>query len=173
MTQHQSNKAIQVRPLKKEETPLIVSYFFSATPEFLRGMGANPNKLPNKLEWTQTIKNEIDLPLEEKKLFYLLWIHNHKPIGHSNLTFLEYGKEASIHLHLWSSDLRKKGLGLAFLHQCILYYFEYFKLKTLICGPYARNKAPNAILPQLGFTKTRTYRTTPGAMNFEQEVNRW
>ena len=71
-------------------------------------MGANPNKLPNKLEWTQTIKNEIDLPLEEKKLFYLLWVHNHKPIGHSNLTFLEYGKEASMHLHLWSSDLRKK-----------------------------------------------------------------
>lgn len=157
MTQHQSNKAIQVRPLKKEKIPLIVSYFFSATPEFSRGKGANPNKLPNKLEWTQTIKNQTDLPLEEKKLFYLLWIHNHKPIGHSNLTFIEYGKEASMHLHLWSSDLRKKGLGLAFLHQCILYYFEYFKLKTLICGPYARNKAPNAILPQLGFTKTRTY----------------
>ena len=164
---------MQVRPLTKEEIPLIVSYFFSATPGFLRGMGANPDKLPNKLEWTQTIEKEIDLPLEEKKLFYLLWVHNHKPIGHSNLTFLEYGKEASMHLHLWSSDLRKKGLGLAFLHQCILYYFEYFKLKTLICGPYARNKAPNAILPQLGFTKTRTYRTTPGAMNFEQEVNRW
>ena len=124
---------MQVRPLTKEEIPLIVSYFFSATPGFLRGMGANPDKLPNKLEWSQTIEKEIDLPLEEKKLFYLLWVHNHKPIGHSNLTFLEYGKEAHMHLHLWSSDLRKKGLGLAFLHQCILYYFEYFKLKTLIC----------------------------------------
>ncbi len=66
MTQHQSNKAIQVRPLKKEKIPLIVSYFFSATPEFSRGKGANPNKLPNKLEWTQTIKNQIYLPLEEK-----------------------------------------------------------------------------------------------------------
>lgn len=164
---------MQVRPLTKEDIPLIVSYFFSATPEFLRGMGANPDKLPNKLEWTQTIEKEIDLPLEEKKLFYLLWVHNHKPIGHSNLTFLEYGKEAHMHLHLWSSDLRKKGLGLAFLHQCIPYYFEYFKLKTLICEPYARNKAPNAILPQLGFIKIKTYRTTPGAMNFEQEVNRW
>jgi hypothetical protein len=43
----------------------------------------------------------------------------------------------------------------------------------LICEPYARNKAPNAILPQLGFIKIKTYRTTPGAMNFEQEVNRW
>ena len=29
---------ITVRPLRKEEIPLIVSYFFSASPEFLKGM---------------------------------------------------------------------------------------------------------------------------------------
>ena len=164
---------MHVRPLKKEEIPLIVSYFFSASPEFLKGMGADPNKLPNKQEWAQSIENEIDLPVEEKKLFQLLWIHNHKPIGHSNLTFLEYGKEASMHLHLWNPSARKKGLGLLFLNQCILYYFEWFKLKTLICEPYAHYQAPNAILPELGFTKVKTYTTTPGSINFEQEVNRW
>ena len=53
---------MQVRPLTKEEITLIVSYFFSATPESLKGMGTNPDKLPSKLEWTQTI---------EKKLTYL------------------------------------------------------------------------------------------------------
>ncbi len=60
-----------------------------------------------------------------------------------------------------------------FLNHCIPYYFKCIKLKTLICEPYVLNQATNAILPQLGFTKTRTYRTTPGAINFEQEVNRW
>ena len=111
---------MHVRPLRKEEIPLIVSYFFSASPEFLKGMEADPNKLPNKQEWAQSIENEIDLPVEEKKLFYLLWIHNHKPIGQSNLTFLEYGKEANMHLHLWNPSARKKGLGLLFLNHCIL-----------------------------------------------------
>ncbi len=48
MMQHQSNKTVQVRPLAKEEVPLIISYFFTASPEFLRGMGADPDKLPNK-----------------------------------------------------------------------------------------------------------------------------
>lgn len=74
---------MQVRPLTKEEMLLIVSYFFSATAIFLKGMGANPDKLPNELKRTQ----KIDLPLEEKKLFYFLWIHNHKHVGHSNLPF--------------------------------------------------------------------------------------
>jgi len=78
-----------------------------------------------------------------------------------------------MHLHLWNPSARKKGLGLLFLNQCILYYFEWFKLKTLICEPYAHNQAPNAILPDLGFTKVKTYTTTPGSINFEQEVNRW
>ena len=55
---------MQVRPLTKEEITLIVSYFFSATHESLKGMGTNPDKLPSKLEWTQTIEKEIDLPLE-------------------------------------------------------------------------------------------------------------
>lgn len=173
MMQHQSNKTVQVRPLAKAEVPLIISYFFTATPEFLRGMGADPDKLPNKTAWAQTLEKEIDLPLKEKKLFYLVWVQNGIPVGHSNLTFLEYGKEAHMHLHLWNPNARKKGLGLEFLNQCIPYYFECFKLKTLICEPYALNPAPNAILPQLGFTKTRTYRTTPGTINFEQEVNRW
>ena len=93
-------------------------------------------------------------------------------MGHSNLTFLEYGKETHMHLHLWNPNARKKGLGLEFLNQCISYYFECFKLKILICEPYALNPAPNAILSQLGFTKTRTYKTKPGAINFEREVNR-
>ena len=57
---------IPVWPLRKDEIPLIVSYFFSASPVFLKGMGADPNKLPNKQEWAQSIENEIDLPLEKK-----------------------------------------------------------------------------------------------------------
>ena len=44
---------------------------------------------------------------------------------------------------------------------------------SLICEPYAHNQAPNGILPELGFTKVKTYRTIPGAINFEQQVNRW
>ena len=157
---------MKVRPLTKEEIHLIISYFHSATPDFLRGMGADPNKLPNKTEWTQTIEKEIDLPLEEKKLFYLFWIQDNKPIGHSNLTSLHFGSKGSMHLHLWNSISRKKGLGLNFLKQCLPYYFEHFKLKTLICEPYALNKAPNAILPKLGFIKTKKYKTIPGTINF-------
>jgi hypothetical protein len=62
MTQHQSNKTVQVRPLAKEEVPLIISYFFTASTEFLRGTGANPDKLPNKTAWAQTLEKKLAYP---------------------------------------------------------------------------------------------------------------
>lgn len=43
-----------------------------------------------------------------------------------------------------------------------------YKLPILCTQPSA-----DAILPQLDFMKVKTYTTTPGALNFEQETNCW
>ncbi len=32
---------------------------------------------------------------------------------------------------------------------------------------------PNWTLPKIGFCLVKTYTTTPGFLNFEQEVNQW
>jgi len=60
--QHQSNKTVQVRPLAKAEVPLIISYFFTATPEFLRGMGADPDKLTTKEHGLKPLKKKLTYP---------------------------------------------------------------------------------------------------------------
>ena len=39
---------ISVREMKENDIEQIVEYFTNATPEFLIGMGADPNKLPSK-----------------------------------------------------------------------------------------------------------------------------
>lgn len=78
-----------------------------------------------------------------------------------------------MHLHLWNNSERKKGMGLNFVRRTLPEYFNNFKLKNLYCEPYAFNDAPNRTLGKIGFDFVRRYRTIPGYLNFEQEVNRW
>jgi RimJ/RimL family protein N-acetyltransferase len=83
------------------------------------------------------------------------------------------GNEAFIHLHLWDPKLRKAGLGTEFVRRSAKFFFERFKLRKLLCEPWAENPAPNRVLEKLGFKFVRRYRTVPVAIAFEQEVNRY
>ena len=78
-----------------------------------------------------------------------------------------------MHLHIWKGMNRKKGTGVELINRSVTYFFENMKLKKLYCEPYALNPAPNKTLAKAGFHFLKRYTTTPGAMNFEQEVNLW
>jgi len=151
----------------------IVDYFIYADVYFLRGMGAERSKLPKKEEWIDKLQLEFDKSYSEKGFYYIIWLLNNQPIGHSNVNNIEFGESATMHLHLWKSDQRKSGLGLEFMKRTIPIYFEKLELKKLICEPYSENVAPNRILKNLGFDFIRTYETTPGPINFQQIVNRY
>jgi ribosomal-protein-alanine N-acetyltransferase len=69
--------------------------------------------------------------------------------------------------------LRKAGLGTDLSKRSAQFYFERFGLKRLICEPFADNPAPNKLLPKLGFKFIKRYRTVPGTISGEQEVNRY
>ncbi len=112
-------------------------------------------------------------PLTEKEFYYILWLFDNQPIGHSNINQIKFGNTATMHLHLWDSATRKKGLGIQFLRMTVPYYFKKFNLKKLICEPYSKNVAPNKVLKKLGFEWVRIYDTTPGQINFLQTVNRY
>ncbi|MFY9738664.1 MAG: hypothetical protein WAK11_06355, partial [Candidatus Cybelea sp.] len=44
---------------------------------------------------------------------------------------------------------------------------------SLYCEPYVENPAPNRALLKLGFRFIKRYRTVPGLINFDQEVNQY
>ena len=164
---------LSIRPLEAKEIPLIVDYFYQCSEEDLKRMGVTPKKLPAKNKWVEDIERQINLPDQEKKLFYLLWCINDIAVGHSNLSHLIYGKTAKVHLHLWPNEKRQTGLGKRFMEQCLAYYFSRFALPEIICEPKADNPAPNRLISQLGFKHIKTYTTTPGPINFEQTVHRY
>ncbi len=170
---NQKNTMRNVRLLTEKDIGGVVDYFLKASPEFLRGMGADIEKLPSREAWHTIIATDLKEPLHKRKFFYVIWEIDGVSIGHSNINTIQFGEEAIMHLHIWKPDNRSRGNGLYFIKESLKHYFETFQLKKIVCEPYAENPAPNKTLVKAGFTFIKQYETTPGWINFHQTVNRW
>ena len=164
---------ITVREIQLKDIDLIADYWLKSNSDFLVQMGVDLNKLPTRNGLKEMLTEQINNSITDKKSYALIWELNGNQIGHSNVNGIEYGKEATMHLHLWKSTNRKKGIGTELVKKSISFYFEKLKIKKLICEPYALNPAPNKTLEKIGFEFIKKYRTIPGSLNFRQEVNRW
>ncbi len=164
---------LSVREMTTDDIEQIVNYFCTADVLYLKGMGADKHKLPEKGQWIKKLQSEYAKPYNQKEFYYIIWLIDNQPIGHSNINKITYGISASMHLHIWKTSNRRNGFGVKFLNLTIPYYFDNFKLKNLICEPYAENPAPNYILKKIGFTFEKSYETTPGWINFYQMTNQF
>lgn len=164
---------IGVREFLKSDIEKIVDYFIQSDTSFLNGMGAEKSKLPQRETWIQNLQTELAKPYSKKEYYYIIWLLDNEPVGHSNVNHIKFGESATMHLHLWNNGTRKKGLGLEFLKLTIPFYFEKLKLKKVICEPFSENVAPNRTLKKIGFDLIKTYETVPGPINFRQIVNRY
>ena len=173
MEEKLKKEVLTVRELKQADVSLIVDYWLESDASFMKSMGVDLDKLPQRQPFSEMLKKQIELPNESKNAFALLWEINGKAIGHSNLNPIKYGKEATMHLHIWYEELRNEGFGKRFIPLSLPYYFRLFQLEKLVCEPFSENDAPNRLLDSLGFQFIKKYTTTPGSINFEQSVNRW
>jgi len=162
---------LNAREVRKEDIPLILNYWYSCSEEYLRGMGADINKLPSRDEFGKMIENQIEKSYEQKNGYATIWEIDGVPCGHCNINGIKYGEVANMHLHMWKPQNRKRGMGITLVKKSIALFFENFELKKIICEPYALNPAPNKLIPKLGFDFIKKYHTTPGSINFPQEVN--
>ena len=165
---------IEVRPFSsRAEYELMLDYFYKADDPFLRGMGVDRLKLPERGKWLAALLVDHKKPDKEMDRFYLVWMFRGRRVGHSSISNIVVGTEAYIHLHLWDPKLRKSGLGTEFVRRSANFFFERFNLKKLVCEPWAENPAPNRVLEKLGFKFVRRYRTIPVVIAYEQDVNRY
>ncbi len=164
---------LTVREICKSDFELLANYWASASDEFLKSMGAVKSKLPAKEQFVEMLFEQLASSYKEKKSYCIIWCINNVPSGHCNVNKIEFGNHAYMHLHLWTDVQRKNGMGARFVKMSLPYFFNNLKLKKLFCEPYALNIAPNKTLARAGFTFVKKYVTTPGNINFEQEVNLW
>jgi RimJ/RimL family protein N-acetyltransferase len=167
-------KSVEVRPFSRaQEYKAMIDYFHNATDSFLTGMGVDRRKLLKKDEWLSRLLADHLRDDARKHRFYLAWVYDGKQVGHSSINKIKIGQEACIHLHLWQPKLRRKGLGTEFFRASANFFIRRFRLKLLLCEPCADNPAPNRVLSKLGFRLVKKYRTVPGDINLEQDVNRY
>src|SRR5712672_977157 len=103
----------------KEEYGQMVDYFTQSADEFLRGMGIDPPKLPSRETWLAEVWEDHHKPEPEKDRIYLAWVYDGELVGHSSINKIRWGEEASIHLHLWKPQLRRKGIGAEFFRRSV------------------------------------------------------
>lgn len=60
----------------------MVDYFLDAPPDQLDRMGVDPNKLPERDWWINQVREDLDLPLPERKYLYMVAEVEGEPIGH-------------------------------------------------------------------------------------------
>ena len=164
---------LSVREISFDDIDLIADYWESSDPAFLVSMGVDLSKLPSRPGLKEMLHQQLSQSYNEKKSYAIIWLVNGEPAGHSNTNKIVFGEEAYMHLHLWNSTHRKIGLGSQLVKMTLPYFMYNLKLKKLICEPYALNPAPNNTLRKVGFEFVKCYRTIPGSLNFEQDVNQW
>jgi RimJ/RimL family protein N-acetyltransferase len=168
------NGSTEVRPFAgRSEYERMVDYFLDADDGFLQGMGVDRSKLPARDEWIASALRDHDRPNDEKERVYLAWVYGGEIIGHSSINNIKVGQAAFIHLHLWFRSHRQAGLGTKFFDLSAVRFARDFSLKRIYCEPYAHNPGPNHVLLKCGFRFVKRYRTVPGPLNFEQEVNQY
>src|SRR6202163_553387 len=125
----QGIEEIEVRPFSiREEYELMLDYFYKADEPFLRGMGVDQLRLPQRDKWLDALLVDHKKQDKERHRFYLVWIFRRQRVGHSSINNIIHGTEAFIHLHLWNSNLRKAGLGTEFVRRSANFFFDRFNL---------------------------------------------
>ena len=164
---------IEVREVTKQDIKLVADYWLTSDRDFLISMGVDINKLPTREGLTNMLLSQIKTPDNEKASLALILEINGIPAGHCNVNPINYGQDATLHLHIWNSKNRQKGLGTKMVLKSLPVFFDRLDIQTLWCEPYALNSAPNKTLEMIGFEFIKKYVTVPGTINFEQEVNRY
>ena len=151
----------------------MADYFLNAAPDYLKSLGVDPTRVPERVQWQARFAQQFALPVEQREIVLVLWELDGKPAGFSSSDKIKLGEEAYMHLHILHPERRQKGNGAIFVRQTAKIYFEMLKIKRLFCEPYALNVAPNRTLQAAGFKYVKTHETVPGPMNFHQPVTRW
>jgi RimJ/RimL family protein N-acetyltransferase len=164
---------LSVRQMEISDITQFINYWYDADPVYLYNMGVDVNKMPSREQFHQMVLEQLNLPVNKRRSYNIIWENDRQPLGHSNTNPTTYGEEGRMHLHLWSPSTRKKGMGTELVKLSVSHYFEILKLKTLWCEPHALNAAPNRTLEKAGFKFVKEYVTIPGFVCYEQPVKQW
>jgi RimJ/RimL family protein N-acetyltransferase len=145
---------VRVRPWAQDDIPNIVRYWTTLSEADAERMGCDLSRFPTSEEYTFTLGEQLRDPPEAATAFYSMWVVDGQTIGFASLKNIHFGIRGEMHLHMWDSDRRGKGIGGRLFCMSAIDFFERFKVSEIICEPGASNPHPNRMLQKVGFPLT-------------------
>jgi RimJ/RimL family protein N-acetyltransferase len=162
-----------VREMEVAEIGIRIDYFHDSSDDYLSKLGVDRTSLPSKEAWRATYVEDSARQIEDRESVCLIWELDGRIVGFSSTDRIVFGKEAFMHLHILSPDLRRHGYGTEFVKESARHYFRRLQLDRLYCEPNAFNVAPNRTLQRAGFEYLFTHESKPGPINYHQVTTRW
>ena len=162
---------LSVRPMIKEDIPLLVQYWFDCGDDDFIRMGIDKSQFYSREECHQVLLDIYYTPIEKTDSFFFIWLVNGEPVGHNSLNDIVKGEIANLHLHLWNSQFRGQGIGANLFCLAVLEFYKLFELKIILCEPLKNNLMPNKMLQKIGYQKWKTYTTKSSAISLTSELN--
>ncbi len=122
---------LSTREMTWEDIDLIAKYWSNADEAYLQGMGVDTTVPFSEVDFLQRMRAQFMLPNHLKNAFCMVWLFDGEPIGHNNTNPTTFGDSAHMHLHIWYSKYRGKGLGFKFLQKSIPVIMNTLELNVL------------------------------------------
>ena len=168
-------KVIQytVREATSSDADRIAAYWSNLSFDDAFKLGIDLDKIPPTKEITDFIEQQINLPVNERNTYILIWEVDKIAIGHCNITPIVVGEYANIHSHIWDKGNISRGMGESLMRLSLPIFFEKYKLEKVYGVFYALNPAPEKLCIKLGISFVDEYPTIPGEWSFYQNVKKY
>jgi hypothetical protein len=119
------------RLMEVPEVDLTVEYFHQSTLEYLETLGPDPTRVLDAPTWKARFAGMIVNQSQSEKALAVVCEMGGEKVGFSAADKITFGSEARIHSHVFCSDQRAQGLGMACVKLTIQSYFETLNLKRI------------------------------------------
>ncbi|MES2939512.1 MAG: hypothetical protein V4864_17620 [Pseudomonadota bacterium] len=181
---------IQVREFSGDDIAGFLEYWYDGDPAFLKSLGVNPEKLPQRRKMREML--ELDIQRQgrggNRPSALLAIALNGRTVGVHELTHLRprpggerAGFESGVmHAHLWRPEHRGRGIALVSYVRAMQEYARRFMLDAVLFESPVHNRGANRIKDKLGIApsgestmrwplldgavRTLQYRVTPAEL---------
>lgn len=166
-------KSYTVREAKSSDVDSIAAYWSNLSFDDAFKLGIDLDKITSTNGITDFIEQQINLPVNDRNTYILIWEVDGIAIGHCNITPIVVGEYANIHSHIWDKGTISRGIGESLMRLSLPIFFEKYKLEKIYGVFYALNPAPEKLCIKLGFNFVDEYPTIPGEWSFYQMVKKY
>jgi RimJ/RimL family protein N-acetyltransferase len=155
-------KALVIRDMERGDVDALVDYWHSATPEYIRSIGALPDKLRSRPDTAAIFLHSLEYQPGQPGRATFVVQHGQEVIGYTHLN-IDDRLTAYAHVHVISSRARRRGLG-RLLFRAMIGVFASCGIERLYFQTAPENRDVNNLLAKFGLTAEPIHLDLPDGM---------